>query len=311
MAQQNLIINRIKYRDTLNLVNDIILQQLNILSKNLCDITFPNYHTILTKIFNEWSTINIDLNLPNSSTTNITKHFLNSEGFKIILEILDNIDQKQYENILIIHHGIACILKIEHMQSSWNKNMIAKSIKFIKCDDEDMKFYEELSKEFPNGVDILISNMSLHFANHLPQIMLNCYEILSSGGLFLATLIGGVSLKELTIAMMELDVDLYNKAHLRIMPMINHATSMQLLQYAKTKLPTVGVDRIEVVYNDFSNLLSDAKLISQYANSVNLDINIEYIKKLETKYKINSLKHNSDDTRFYANYEIIALSGMK
>ncbi|WHQ46702.1 MAG: class I SAM-dependent methyltransferase [Candidatus Midichloria sp.] len=56
---------------------------------------------------------------------------------------------------------------------------------------------EEALPFAPNSFNLVCSNLSLHFINHVPLSFSNYKKILKKGGLFIATIIGNYSLFEL------------------------------------------------------------------------------------------------------------------
>ena len=111
----------------------------------------------------------------------------------------------------------------------------------------------------PGSCDLAISLMSLHWANDLPGALAQIRRILVPDGLFLGTLMGAGTLKELRWAMTEAELEIRGGAQPRVSPFADGYDGAGLLQRAGFALPVCDVDRITVRYPDLAGVLRDLR----------------------------------------------------
>lgn len=123
---------------------------------------------------------------------------------------------------------------------------------------------ERLALE-PEGADLIVSLLSLHWMNDLPGAMAQIRQGLRPDGLFLGALIGGVSLKELRWALTEAEIEARGGAQPRVSPFADGFDGGALLQRAGFALPVSDVDRITVTYPDMFALIADLRAMGETA----------------------------------------------
>lgn len=109
------------------------------------------------------------------------------------------------------------------------------------------------------SVDLIVSGLSLQWANDLPGALLQIRRALKSDGLFLAALIGGETLTELRQAFAAAEVAIEGGVSPRVAPFAELRELGALLQRAAFALPVVDVDRITVRYATPFALLQDLR----------------------------------------------------
>ncbi len=111
--------------------------------------------------------------------------------------------------------------------------------------------------------DLVISNLSLHWANDLPGALIQANRALRPDGLFLASLFGGDTLFELRRAMMEAEAQILGGLSPRVSPMTDLRDAGGLLQRAGFALPVADLDRVTVTYGHPLGLIRDLRAMGE------------------------------------------------
>ncbi len=98
----------------------------------------------------------------------------------------------------------------------------------------------------PRTFDLVVSGLSLHWVNDLPGALVQIKQCLKPDGLFLGAILGGETLQELRIALIEAESDLGTAP--RVSPFAELRDAGGLLQRAGFALPVADLDRITVSY---------------------------------------------------------------
>ena len=120
------------------------------------------------------------------------------------------------------------------------------------CDEELFPFAD-------GSLDLVISNLALHWANDLPGVLSQIRRALKPDGLFLASLFGGETLHELGQALGEAELAATGGMAPRIAPLVDVRDAGALLERAGFALPVVDSDRIDVTYPDALALMRDLR----------------------------------------------------
>jgi NADH dehydrogenase [ubiquinone] 1 alpha subcomplex assembly factor 5 len=99
--------------------------------------------------------------------------------------------------------------------------------------------------------DLIVSPLVLHWANDLPGVLIQLRRALRPDGLLLAALLGGATLNELRLALIE--------AALRVAPFAELYDLAGLLQRAGFALPAADRDTLTVRYRSPMTLLQDLR----------------------------------------------------
>ena len=111
--------------------------------------------------------------------------------------------------------------------------------------------------------DLIVSLMSLHWANDLPGALTQIRRALKPDGLFLGTLLGAGTLKELRAVLTEAELEARGGAQARVSPFADGFDGAALLQRAGFALPVADVDRVTVRYPDLLALLRDLRAMGE------------------------------------------------
>jgi len=111
--------------------------------------------------------------------------------------------------------------------------------------------------------DLIVSLMSLHWANDLPGALSQIRRALKPDGLFVGTLLGAGTLKELRAVLTEAELEQRGGAQARVSPFADGFDGAALLQRAGFALPVSDVDRLTVRYPDLFALICDLRAMGE------------------------------------------------
>ncbi len=126
---------------------------------------------------------------------------------------------------------------------------------------------EELLPFAAHSLDLVISNLSLHWVNDLPGALAQIRAALRPDGLLLATLFGSETLKELRSALLDAEVEITGGAAPRVSPFTDVRDAGNLLTRAGFALPVVDTETVTVTYSDMFKLMTDLRAMGE-ANTV-------------------------------------------
>lgn len=118
---------------------------------------------------------------------------------------------------------------------------------------------EEMLPFAPEAFALVVSNLSLHWANDLPGTLVQVNRMLRPDGLFLATMLGGGTLAELRQVLMEVELEVSGGASPRVSPFADLRTAAGLLQRAGFALPVADSEMITVTYANLFRLMADLR----------------------------------------------------
>ncbi|HJN23979.1 MAG TPA: methyltransferase domain-containing protein [Rhodospirillales bacterium] len=118
---------------------------------------------------------------------------------------------------------------------------------------------EEFLPFSPACLDLVLSSLSLHWVNNLPGALAQIRRALKPDGLFLATMLGGATCKELRTALAEAEIAEEGGLSPRVSPFADAVDLGALLQRAGFALPVVDQDTITVSYGDPWKLMADLR----------------------------------------------------
>ena len=118
---------------------------------------------------------------------------------------------------------------------------------------------EEFLPIKPESFDLVMSNLSLHWANDLPGALLQIRQALKPDGLFIAAMLGEGTLQELRTALMAAEMKVEMGMSPRVSPYATVQDLGTLLQRAGFTLPVVDTETITVSYPDMFKLMHDLR----------------------------------------------------
>ena len=160
----------------------------------------------------------------------------------------------------------------------------------------------------PQSQDLVVSLMSLHWANDLPGALAQIRRALRPDGLFLGTLLGGGTLKELRAALTQAELEVRGGAQARVSPFADGFDGAALLQRAGFALPVADVDRVTVRYPDLYALVHDLRAMGE-TNALAGAIRPMTRGMLARTAEVYAEQFAEPDGRIPATFEIIHLAG--
>jgi len=111
------------------------------------------------------------------------------------------------------------------------------------------------------SIDLAVSALSLQLVNDLPGVLIQIRRALKPDGLLLASLLGGVTLKELREAWLAAESEISGGASPRVAPFADVRDLGTLLQRAGFALPVVDSETLTVTYADPLSLMRELKMM--------------------------------------------------
>jgi SAM-dependent methyltransferase len=121
------------------------------------------------------------------------------------------------------------------------------------CGEEELLPFKDAS------LGLIVSGLTLQFANDLPGTLVQFRRALKPDGLFLGAVLGGQTLAELREAFIEAETELEGGASPRVAPMADIRDYGALLQRAGFALPVADADLVTVTYSTPLALLRDLR----------------------------------------------------
>lgn len=156
--------------------------------------------------------------------------------------------------------------------------------------------------------DLVVSLMSLHWANDLPGALSQIRRALKPDGLFLGTLLGAGTLKELRAVLTEAELEARGGAQARVSPFADGFDGAALLQRAGFALPVADVDRVTVRYPDLLALFRDLRAMGE-TNVLAGPLRPLTRGILARAAQLYRERHGEADGRIPATFEIVHLAG--
>ena len=110
------------------------------------------------------------------------------------------------------------------------------------------RFDEETLPARDGAFDVVVSALGLHWANDLPGAMAAARASLKPDGLFLSSILGGETLREMRIACAVAEMETEGGVSQRVSPLAQVRDCGNLLTRAGMKLPAVDVDTLTMQY---------------------------------------------------------------
>lgn len=162
----------------------------------------------------------------------------------------------------------------------------------------------EYGQPFPGSFDLVASLATLDTANDLPGALIHMRELLASGGLAIATFIGGASLPALRRAMFEAEAE---RPAARMHPLIDPRSCPGLLSRAGWADPVVDTHRLTVRYSSLDRLVADLR--EQALGNVLASPAPPITRAALTRARAAFLDQADADGKVSETFEIITLTG--
>lgn len=173
--------------------------------------------------------------------------------------------KSNYESVLDLGCRTGHFAKLAHKaikfnalyQADLSKKMLDRASNIrIQCDEEHLPFAD-------NVFDLVVSNLNLHWLNNVPGTIQQIKSALKPDGIFIASFIGGDSLKSLRDLLIKTEMSLGAKVGFHISPMITADSIASLMERAGFKRIVVEKDAVQVQYSSVSSLLRDLRRMGE------------------------------------------------
>ncbi len=168
---------------------------------------------------------------------------------------------------------------------------------------------EEFLSFADGSLDLVVSNLALHWVNDLPGALVQINRALRPDGLFLAALLGGETLHELRASFEAAESEVEGGVSPRVSPLIDVRDAGGLLQRAGFALPVTDVDTINVTYADVIGLMRDLRGMGE-TNAVR-QRRTTFLRR-DTLARLGEIYHErfaDADGRIRATFQVVYLTG--
>ncbi|MBP2158013.1 MULTISPECIES: methyltransferase domain-containing protein [Asticcacaulis] len=174
----------------------------------------------------------------------------------------------------------------------------------LVMDEEQLPFGDE-------SLNLVVSTLALHTANDLPGVMVQIRRALKPDGLFIASLFGGETLKELRGCLMEAELEIRGGYGPRVAPFAEGPDLIDLLRRTGFNMPVVDSDRVVVSYEHPLKLMADLRAMGE--SNILIDRPRKGLNRaiLARASELYFERFADDEGRIAATFEIITLSGWK
>ncbi len=159
------------------------------------------------------------------------------------------------------------------------------------------------------SLDLAVSVLSLHWVDDLPGALAQMRRALKPDGLFLATLLGGDTLRELRESFAFAEAEITGGASPRVAPFTDVRTAGALLQRAGFALPVTDQDRHTARYDSALALMRDLRAMG--ATNVLRERDRRPLRRavLARTLEVYGERFADRDGRLRATFDVISLSG--
>ena len=175
----------------------------------------------------------------------------------------------------------------------------------------DILFDEETLPFAPQSFDLIASNLALHWVNDVPGALTQIRALLRPEGLFIGSLIGGESLRELRGCLIDAELAVMGGVSPRLSPTINLQTAAMLMQRAGFSLPVVDKETVTLLYADMFALMHELRGMGQanaHAERLRTPTRRAIFSEAAHLYR---KRFGDTDGRIPATFDIIHLHGWK
>ncbi|WP_292054694.1 MULTISPECIES: methyltransferase domain-containing protein [unclassified Brevundimonas] len=158
------------------------------------------------------------------------------------------------------------------------------------------------------SVDLAVNLFGLHWANDLPGALAQIRRALRPDGLFIGSLFGAATLKELRGVLTEAELEVRGGAQARVSPFADGFDGAALLQRAGFALPVSDVDRVTVRYRDPFSLMRDLRAMGE-TNVLAGEIKPLNRAILARAAQLYVERYAEEDGRIPATFEMVHLAG--
>jgi NADH dehydrogenase [ubiquinone] 1 alpha subcomplex assembly factor 5 len=173
----------------------------------------------------------------------------------------------------------------------------------------DVAFEEGRTPFAGQSLDLYASVLTLHAVNDLPGALLQIRRCLKPGGLFVAAMFGGETLRELRECMAQAEIEIDGGLSPRVAPFADVRDAGGLLQRAGFSEPVADVETIAVAYEHPMKLFADLRGMGETNTLV--ERRRSFLKRAiaSRTCEIYFEKYRALDGRVGATFQILYLTG--
>ena len=168
---------------------------------------------------------------------------------------------------------------------------------------------EEMLPVAAGSLDLVVSNLSLHWVNDLPGALLQVRQALRPDGLFVATLLGGDTLHELRSVIFDAELAVAGGVSPRMSPLTDVRDAGALLQRAGFALPVADADRFTVTYADAFGLFADLRGMGETAANRDRNPHTPSRSFWPEVARLYAERYAEPDGRIPATFQVITVTG--
>ncbi|HUJ47217.1 MAG TPA: methyltransferase domain-containing protein [Rhizomicrobium sp.] len=192
--------------------------------------------------------------------------------------------------------------ELESCAVNWTRTSSHKGLQLC-ADEESLPFG-------PHSFDLVTSVFGLHAVNDLPGALIQIRKILKPGGLLVAAMFGGETLRELRDSFAAAESELSGGASPRVSPFADVRDLGALLQRAGFAGPVADVERTVVRYSRFESLLRDLRELGE--TNVLQQRSRKFLRRDVLAAMLSHYTHAHADTdeKLRATFDVIYLTGL-
>jgi NADH dehydrogenase [ubiquinone] 1 alpha subcomplex assembly factor 5 len=128
---------------------------------------------------------------------------------------------------------------------------------------------EEDKLPFPDGIfDLVISSVSMHWVNNLPELFQEAARVLKPDGCFIFAMVGGTTLPELRASMVLAELERDGGVSPHVGPFVELSDVGALLQRAGFALPTIDIDTLHFSFPNVGILMEHLQRMGENNASI-------------------------------------------
>lgn len=163
---------------------------------------------------------------------------------------------------------------------------------------------------FADGAfELIVSPLILHWVNDLPGALVQLRRALKPDGLMLAALLGGQTLTELRLSLIEAETEIIGGAGPRVSPFADLSDIAHLLQRSGFALPAADRDVVTVRYGEPMRLLADLRAMGETSALAQRSPTGLSRRILARTFDVYRTRFADLDKRVRATFEILTATG--
>ena len=172
----------------------------------------------------------------------------------------------------------------------------------LACDEDMLPIRE-------HSMDLVISNLTLHWVNDLPGALIQINHALRPDGLFMAAMLGGDTLIELRDVLLEAEVDISGGAGPRVSPMAGLSDMAGLLQRAGFAMPVADQEMIEVSYSHPLAMMHDLRAMGETNATTGRQKTMTRRAIMMRAAELYTERYSDEEGRVPARFQVLFLTG--